>query len=282
MKWIKTYENFKYKLGDIFTDEKERSLCSKLNKLGSWMVWDLGLKNVIDDILKNHKVIKDYNDDYQVPLKILHDTGNFNDILFIDGKYFHKRFKGIGLVKDENDQWHFVNKLNTNYSDLAELLTKVLVDLKLDYIGDLSIQYMKSILLEKKQDIINYIKNYFDIDSIKEFTRNTKVNSNTGEKAEDYTKSVLEKFGMETLYNGGNGDFIDMVFGIDLIMKYKERIIICQVKARDYQAKNATKNKYYNRVNYFISPIDGIGNGIVIYNKKGESFMIDDNGKIIR
>ena len=282
MRWIKTYENFKYKLGDIFTDEKERSLCSKLNKLGSWMVWDLGLKNVIDDILKNHKVIKDYNDDYQVPLKILHDTGNFNDILFIDGKYFHKRFKGIGLVKDENDQWHFVNKLNTNYSDLAELLTKVLVDLKLDYIGDLSIQYMKSILLEKKQDIINYIKNYFDIDSIKEFTRNTKVNSNTGEKAEDYAKSVLEKFGMETLYNGGNGDFIDMVFGIDLIMKYKERIIICQVKARDYQAKNATKNKYYNRVNYFISPIDGIGNGIVIYNKKGESFMIDDNGKIIK
>ena len=97
------------------------------------------------------------------------------------------------------------------------------IDLNLDYIGDMTVQNIKSILLEKKQDIIDYIKNYFDIDSIKEFTRNTKVTSNTGEKAEDYVKSVLEKFGMETLYNGGNGDFIDMVFGIDLIMKYNHK-----------------------------------------------------------
>ncbi len=300
MKWIKAFENFNYRTGNVFTDEKERKLCLKLNSLSRFLVDDelkirgqrpqkaLGLKSIIDDILSYHKVIKDINNEYQDVFKILKGMKDkngrevFNDIYYVDGRYTHRRFKEAGLVRDENDKYHFVNKLNTNYGDLSELLTKVLVGLNLTYLADSSIDTIKSVLLESKPDIEKYIRDYFNIDEMKSFTRNSKVTSKIGDRSEEYVKSVLEKFGMKTLYQGGDGDFVDMVFGIDLIMEYKDRIIICQVKSNSNTAKRATKIPYYRRINYFISPLSGIGSDIIIYNKLGNSFMISKEGEIIK
>ena len=117
---------------------------------------------------------------------------------------------------------------------------------------------------------------------MKSFTRNSVATSKRGDDSENYVGSVLEKFGMKTLYQGGNGDFVDMVFGIDLIMEYKNRIITCQVKSSSNAAKRATTNNYYKRINYFISPLSGIGSDIIIYNNLGNSFMISKEGEIIR
>ena len=299
MKWIKAFENFNYKTGSIFTDEKERKLCLKLNSLSKFLVdsqlrragvreQGLGLRSIIDDILSYHKVIKDINDEYQDVFKILKGIKGkngrevFYDISYVDGKYTHRRFKNTGLIKDENDKYHFVNKLNTNYSDLSELLTKVLIGLNLTYLADSSDVMIKSVLLERKTDIEKYIRDYFNIDEMKSFTRNSVATSKRGDDSENYVCSVLEKFGMKTLYQGGNGDFVDMVFGIDLIMEYKNRIITCQVKSSSNAAKRATKNNYYKRINYFISPLSGVGSDIIIYNNLGNSFMISKEGEIIR
>lgn len=299
MKWIKAFENFNYKTGSIFTDEKERKLCLKLNSLSKFLVdsqlrragvreQGLGLRSIIDDILSYHKVIKDINDEYQDVFKILKGIKDkngrevFYDISYVDGKYTHRRFKNTGLIKDENDKYHFVNKLNTNYSDLSELLTKVLIGLNLTYLADSSNVMIKSVLLENKPDIEKYIRDYFNIDEMKSFTRNSVATSKRGDDSENYVCSVLEKFGMKTLYQGGNGDFVDMVFGIDLIMEYKNRIITCQVKSSSNAAKRATTNNYYKRINYFISPLSGVGSDIIIYNNLGNSFMISKEGEIIR
>lgn len=301
MKWIKAFENFNYKTGSVFTDEKERKLCLRLNSLTKFLVDSktriirtgviekgLGLKSIIDDILSNHKVIKDINGEYQDVFKILKGIKDkngrevFYDISYVDGKYTHRRFREAGLIRDENDQYHFVNKLNTNYSDLSELLTKVLVGLNLTYLADSSDDMIKSVLLESKPDIEKYIKDYFNIDEMKSFTRNSVATSKRGDDSENYVGSVLEKFGMKTLYQGGNGDFVDMVFGIDLIMEYKDRIITCQVKSSSNAAKRATKNNYYKRINYFISPLSGIESDIIIYNNLGDSFMISKEGELIR
>ena len=285
MKWIKAFENFNYRTGSVFTDEKEKKLCLKLNSLSKFLVDDklrrggvqekgLGLKSIINDILSNHKVLKDIKDKGGREI--------FNDISYVNGRYTHRRFGEAGLVRDENDQYHFVNKLNTNYSDLSELLTKVLVGLNLTYLSDSSNGMIKSVLLKSKPDIEKYIKDYFNIDEIKSFTRNSISTSKRGDDSENYVSSVLEKFGMKSLYQGGNGDFVDMVFGIDLIMEYKGRIITCQVKSSSNAAKSSTTNNYYKRINYFISPLSGIGSDIIIYNNLGDSFMISKEGELIR
>lgn len=300
MKLIKTFESFQYyKTCDCFDNFKEKTICQKLNELKKWLVnsrhyisetefeMGLGLKFVVNDILYNHKIIKDYNDEYQEAFEILskiktNDGLLFPDIIYSDGKYYHEKFKNTGIVKDENDQWHFVNKLNTNYSDLSELLTKVLVDLKLDYITKYDDIVTKRILLKNRKIIKDYIRNHFDIDKIKEFIRNTKVSSHIGEKTENYVKSVLEKFGMKTLYSGGNGDFIDMIFGIDLISEHDGKIILCQIKSNEVESKKSIKSKDYKRIDYFISPISGVGSDIIVYDKKEESFIINKNGELIK
>ena len=72
-----------------------------------------------------------------------------------------------------------------------------------------------------------------------------------------------------------------MIFGIDLIMDYKGRIILCQVKPTVKQSISASENNYYRRIDYFISPVSGIGSDIIIYNRKGDSFIINKNGSFI-
>ena len=57
-------------------------------------------------------------------MEYLHRTGKVDDIIKkSDGTYYTKKLSNCCLVKDENGEWDYVNKLNTNYSDLSELLT---------------------------------------------------------------------------------------------------------------------------------------------------------------
>lgn len=282
MKWLKTFESFSYRTGDVFTDLNQRKLCQNLSKMGKWLVDDYGLKQVINKILSEYKTIKDYTDEYQIPLKILKETGRFDDIFIEDGKYKHKKLESIGLVNDIDGEYHYVNKLNTNYGDLSELLTKIIFEKNLGYVYNYTGDDLKEFLIKHKDIIIKYIEENFNIDDIKQFTRNSKSNTEYGENIEKYVESILNKRGFKTLYTGGNGDFIDMIFGIDLIMEYKGRIILCQVKSTINQSISASKNNYYSRIDYFISPVSGIGSDIIIYNRKGDSYLINKNGEIIK
>ena len=48
---------------------------------------------------------------------------------------------------------------------------------------------------------------------------------------------MLEKEGYTTLYEGGNGDFIDMKYGVDLIVEKYGDISLVQVKSKATTAK---------------------------------------------
>jgi hypothetical protein len=283
MKWLKTFESFSYRIGDVFTDSNQKKLCQNLYKIGKWLVDDYGLKEVINELLSKHKITDDSIDEYQDALKILKETGRFDDIFIEDGIYKHEKFKSTSLVYDINGEYHYVNKLNTNRGDLSELLTKIIFEKNLGYVSNYTEDDLKEFLIKHRNIIVKYIEKEFNIDDIKEFTRNSKSNTEYGEKVEKYVESILNKSGFTTVIQSkGDGDFIDMIFGIDLIMDYKGRIILCQVKPTVKQSISASENNYYRRIDYFISPVSGIGSDIIIYNRKGDSFIINKNGELVK
>ena len=54
------------------------------------------------------------------------------------------------------------------------------------------------------------------------YVKNINYRSKIGEDAENNVKNKLEEKGFELLYQGGEGDLIDMTFGVDLIMSHPE------------------------------------------------------------
>jgi hypothetical protein len=258
---------------------QHRKLCYELYTLGTFLYRDLGLKTIIDQKRKLMGQVEDLNDKYQEPLQILYNTGKFNEIQKIKGKYYLPRLSNITTLYDDSGEWSYVNKLNTNYADLAELLTELFirggVANKLSNKNKLGLKtYLSSI----KDKLINVLDKYFQLDEYKEFVRNTKVLSNRGEKAEEDVKKVLENFGMKTLYAGGHGDFIDMIFGIDLIMDYKGKTYLIQVKNTEDQAKKSLGYPRYKRLDYFMAPTNF---GVTIINRGNEITKLDKEGQVI-
>ena len=183
------------------------------------------------------------------------------------------------VLYDDNGNWHFVNKLNTNYADLAELLTELLIRGGVaDIISNKTKESLKKYLLGIKPKLLTVLDRYFSLDEYKEFIRNTKYLSQIGEDAEDEVKKVLEKFGMKTLYEGGHGDYIDMLFGIDLIMDYKGRVYTIQVKNKVETMLRTSSYKKYDKLDYFAAPTKF---GVTIKNKNGNITNLDFNGEVI-
>jgi len=271
-----------YKSCSNFSDPEARKLCQKISSLTSWLHKGsgLGLMGVVDEMLKDLKIVQDMTEKYQEPLKLLYDTGKFEKIKLENGIYTHERLLASGLVVGEDGEYDYVNKLNTNYRDLAELITDLLVKGgQLNKLVDKELIGIKKYLENIKPNLLRLLNKYYTPEDLKQFTRNTIGLTKVGDVAEDYVCGVLEKFGMKKLYQGGNGDFIDMLFGVDLIMEHKGRTITCQVKNRETQTINASKSSQYINIDYFMSPTND--NGIIVYNRMGtKNFMLDGNGKI--
>ena len=261
-------------------DGDNKTLCHNLDSLSYFLVDDLGLKDIINEKIKLMGEVKDLNDQYQYPLEILYNTNKFNEIKKEGDKYHLPILSDRVVIYDEDGGWSHVRKLNTNYSDLAELLTELFIrGGKVESLVNKNQIGLRKYLESIKEPLSKLVEKYFKLDELKQFVRNTKYLTQLGDEAENYVSEVLQKFGMNKLYQGGSGDFIDMVFGIDLIMEYKGRTITCQVKSKENALHPAMKKSHYRRIDYFISPINGVGSGIVIYNKEGKSFKIDDNGE---
>ena len=137
---------------------------------------------------------------------------------------------------------------------------------------------LKTYLLSLRNTLTPLLKKYFKTEEYKQFTRNIDITSRIGEENEKKILRILENFGMTKLYQGSEGDFIDMRYGIDFIMSYKSRTILCQVK-RSVNDILKRKNEYlYHYIDYFIAPTK---EGIIIMNHKGESFKMNKEGKIV-
>ena len=248
----------------------EKLVCDNIRKLGSWLGdYDgLNMKDIVNKLLEDDKQCEDMNPKYQKPMGYLYKTGIVKDIIKkSDGTYYTKKLNNCCLVKDENGEWDYVNKLKTNYNDLSELLTTLfLKGGKIDELTKLNVAEIKSYLLNLRKNnvLLKLFMKYFTIDEYRDFTYNTKGNTVRGDYVEDLTKQMLEKEGYTTLYEGGNGDFIDMKYGVDLIMEKEGDIYLVQVKSKSYAAYRSTDKPQYRYIDIFTGEsLDN--NGINLY-----------------
>ena len=164
----------------------------------------LNMRDIINKLLEGSYITEDMNYKYQKPMGYLHKTGKVEDIIKkSDGTYYTKKLTNCSLVKDENGDWDYVNKLNTNYNDLSELLTTLfLKGGKIEELTKMNTAEIKTYLLNLRKNnvLLKLFMKYFTIDEYKDFTYNTKGNTVKGDFVEDLTKQMLEKEGYTTLY----------------------------------------------------------------------------------
>lgn len=206
-------------------------LVSRVKKLKSWLHISegLGLRNIIDEILRPMSTKISDNDiiKYTKGAEILKNTGKITNNQF---NYFVKNLFNKELVY-VNDKWHPVNKLNANYSDLSVLLIDLLMMSKnnggltsIDIINTINnttnINEIKNILYKHKHKLSSLFNLYLSSpDVLLSYVENIKKGSEIGEKFENKVLKKLKELGYKILYQGGDGDFIDMLFSIDIIVE---------------------------------------------------------------
>jgi predicted AAA+ superfamily ATPase len=146
--------------------------------------------------------------------------------------------------------------LNTNYSDLAKLLTDLLYQSKnngrpaateiINTINGTDDENEIKNSLSMYKSVMGGLFNQY-IKSPQEllgYTDNIKKNSEWGERIEnEVANKLLSIPGYELLYQGGDGDFVDMVFSTDLIFKSpRNEVKTIQVKSSEAQAKAFIKD----------------------------------------
>jgi len=235
-------------------------VCKRLNKLGSWLsdYKGLNMRKIIDDKLSSLQspVPEDKKESYINALKLIYSTGKYNRDEIIAAK---NKIDNSRLVFSDGE-WHFVNKLNTNYSDLSELLTELFVR------GNV-IQKLKNTpniqdyLLSIKDSLSKLLDKYFlNAEEYKNFINNTQLNSSVGEESEQKIEDFLESNGFKIEYRGGNGDFIDMIFGADIIARHpKFGLKLIQVKY---------SGPYWESLSKYNVDWIGIGKDLQIYDAK--------------
>jgi hypothetical protein len=253
-------------------NNKERGVCENIRKLRGWLGErdGLNMKDIINDMLYDHLEEEDLNSKYQKPLEILYKTGRVPDIeIDGDGNYFTKKLVRCRLVKDENGEWDYVNKLNTNYNDLAELLTSLFSKgNKIDELSKMNYLEIKKYLLKLKPKGVlkRLVKKYFTHIDLREFTNNTRMNTQEGDRVEDLTKKLLENEGYTTVYQGSNGDFIDMKYGIDLILEKGGEYYLTQVKSKSKTAQFSIEKPVYKYIDIFAGESPD-KNGVMLYER---------------
>jgi hypothetical protein len=250
---------------EIFTGNAQE-VCKSFNSLQSWIssYKGLNLRNDIESYLDElyANIPQEDLDKFLKGVEYIEQSGKYSD-LEIEKNV--DRIKNAKLIYVDG-QWHYVNKLNTNYSDSSELLTTIIEKMgKMDevynwLIKDPNPERVKNFLLKSiKPNISKFLNTFFkDKLEILKFTRNTQYNTEIGEAAENKIESILEKNGFTILYRGGNGDLVDMIFGADIIAeRFDKGIVLIQVKS--------SGPKWETLGNYKVDWV-GIGNG-KIYDK---------------
>lgn len=266
---IKENEKIYYACDQFRNDETKRKLCRKIYSQGSWLYEadKLGLQPIIDEILKPIK--KPSTKDQIKKLR------SGTDILVKIGKI--SKGRQYYLIKDIienkgsvliNGKWAPVNKLNTNTADLAELITDLLYKSpKAQPIIQKIIEDPKDGLTTIQPKLKQLLAKYFqNPESFFDYVKNIEFRSERGGKAEENVKKTFENLGFKTEYQGGDGDFIDMIFGIDLIMSSDEYgVKTIQVKLDE----NAwDRNKEYKFVDWVV-----ISTPFTIYENKTKDIV---------
>jgi len=251
-------------------DPEKKDLCLIISDLKSWLHKDedLGMKSIINKKLESLKSETPDNlkNQYMNGVEMLKNIGKITEN---QKKWFIDKVLGQNNLVYVDGEWSFVNKLNTNYSDLAELLTDLLYmggEPAKNFIDNIK-QNPKEGLLSIKKYLPKLIDKYFDDPKkLVDYTQNIKITSHFGEVAEHEVKNKLINLGFTVDYEGGNGDLIDMVYGTDLIMTnpdYGTKTI--QVKASE---NSWNRNDEYKYVDWVI-----IAKPFTIYDNKTKKII---------
>jgi len=249
----------------FFGDKEKLQVCKRIASLKSWLHKDdgLGMKGIINDKLTDLKtdVPDNLKEKFINAANLLQKLGKITERQ--KNNFINNRVNGAKLIYVDGE-WQPANKLNTNYSDIAELITDLLYrggDNARPFIDGIIVD-PKSGLLSLKKYLPRLVGRYFeDSKELLGYTKNIQRSSDIGEVAENEVKSKLEEMGFVSEYTGGNGDLIDMVFGTDLIMSRDD------VGTKTIQVKNSEwawdRNEDYNNVDWVI-----IANPFTIYDNK--------------
>jgi len=267
----------------------------KLNSLGSWLEYSegLNLRKVVDDILldiKSNIQQKDIEDNIK-GAKILVSYGKISENQY---KNFVRKFlpeRKLVYVDNEgnldpNGKWHYVNKLNTNYSDLSDLLSTYLEKAKkdgspagvkiFDKIDNTSdTETIKKVLLKYKDKFKDLFEKYLENKKdLMKFTKYSTKFSKMGDEMESAVADAFEKIGYEVLYRGGNGNFIDMNFSVDLIMGKGKDAKTIQVKSSKADGDRFLSNKNKDAVDYLVYPISPTEFQVINLKDRTDDFIL--------
>lgn len=225
---------------------EENQLYWKISKLGPWLynsytdndgTKQLGLRWVIDDILKPHMTPLSPKEKQEsiLGLSVLLNAG------FIDQKTYDTHIIKIRdkMMIKENGVWSIMNKLNTNNIAISYLIVYLIHQLEKDdnddrnryaeYIKDKINENPKEGLRELKLKLKDIINIYFpnlstDFSELKRVIVTPIIHETTelGEGYEDTVELFFIKSQFDIKFKGGNGNYIDMVFGCDLIVYHKK------------------------------------------------------------
>lgn len=132
-------------------------------------------------------------------------------------------------------EWSQVNKLDTNYTDSVNFIMDII---KMSKTFSVERMYESLIKGDDSQlvSILDKISSYPDIiyDRLltdpEPYTINSRYYSKQGEDVEQFIEELMEKDGWTLVHRGGDGDPIDVLLGIDLIMEKNGQLKTIQCK----------------------------------------------------
>jgi len=222
---VESEDQPEYRFCERFSGNKQKMyVCSKVGSLKSILSKSdgLNLKTVIEKQISDleTEIPKDLQNKFIDAANYLESLGK---ITKTEKEYFIKNKIENNKLVYLNGEWQPINKLNTNYYDLAELVTELIYKKKNNNIIQGIIKDPKNTLMSMKTQIEDMVKEYFeDPKMLFDYTKNIQRTTQQGESAEQRVKEYLQNNGFKVEYEGGNGDLIDMVYGTDLIMSHPD------------------------------------------------------------
>ena len=251
-----------YNFCDRFSGNKQKKyVCSKIGSLKGLLSRynGLDLRTVIDKQISDlqTEIPQDLQEKFIDCAIFLESLGKITEKE--KNNFIEKKVKNGKLVY-LNGEWQPINKLNTNYFDLAEILTELIYKNKNNTTFQAIINNPKTTLMNMKSEIHTMIEEYFDDPKMLfDYTKNIQRTTQQGESAEQRVKEHLQDKGFKVEYEGGNGDLIDMAFGTDLIMSHPD----FGVKTIQVKANEKSYDQEYEYVDWII-----IATPFTIYDNK--------------
>jgi hypothetical protein len=237
----------------------EHQLSSKISNLTNWLHEGsgLGMKSTIDTILDSYKepLTGVEMDEVMRGVEIIKNTTMSGQLT-----YFMKKLDEFKIVK-RGDEWSPVNKINTNYSSLSKMLVELIKrgynnsDRGKLFYTELMNGDIKTGLMRLKPYMIDIINRYFlengkgIIEEFENFTDSITRSTRIGNYYEDRVSNKLEKSGFDIVWRGHDGNPIDMILGIDMIVWRDDfGYITIQIKSNiDWQ-----RIKNYRKVDWIV------------------------------